>query len=391
MSQTFTIPVSPNVVASQSLPATGKVSVVDLANSSAFDITYVGFGAPGEIIIEAGTKVRLHAEVLNTGQFSMLPKNNAGVTGTGTVNVTVYFVNESVPPGTFPVAIPTQIVTATVSGVQTLSNETSTLGAEIIDIGQGSNTRMVDIFNDHFIWSVIQAGVAHQVMKGQTSGTPLLLGQAGDNLNILGQLLINQNATFLNNISLRWQDHLGTTRIGLTVDPSDNLDIIANLSDLIQMQDHLFNVRNTFQMVSPFLTSLAGTLTVGAVPSVTRNGSVSGTITLYEQTFAQIKFAVFIVSNFSDAADQTFLLPTAFTTTAFGFATTTGGGWHINSGVTNQNINHLLTLGVAGTSGTHEAVIGGHSDWVFFMNQSFDTIKWDTNPAATGAIFLFGV
>jgi hypothetical protein len=118
------------------------------------------------MIITAGTMVRLHQEVLNTGQFSILPVNNAGVSGTGIVNVTVYFVTEKVPPGKFPVSIPTQTVKANVSSVTTLSNEGAAVGAEIIDIGTTANPKNIDIFNDHFTLSIEIAGGKHVILTG---------------------------------------------------------------------------------------------------------------------------------------------------------------------------------------------------------------------------------
>lgn len=88
--------------------------------------------------------------------------------------------------------------------VSTLSNEGNPLNTEVIDIGPVGFPRAIDIFNDHFIWSVIQAGVLHQVLKGQTAGNPLQIGQAGDIAEVLGQLqtddfiIANQTPTTVN-------------------------------------------------------------------------------------------------------------------------------------------------------------------------------------------------
>lgn len=76
--------------------------------------------------------------------------------------------------------------------VSTLSNEGNPLNTEVIDIGPVGFPRAIDIFNDHFIWSVIQAGVLHQVLKGQTAGNPLQIGQAGDIAEVLGSILVDQ-------------------------------------------------------------------------------------------------------------------------------------------------------------------------------------------------------
>ena len=79
-----------------------------------------------------------------------------------------------------------------------LSNETNPANTEVIDIGVPGNTKLMDVFTDHFIWSVLQSGVAHQVLKGQTAGSPLQIGQAGDITDVLGALGIAAKVTTLN-------------------------------------------------------------------------------------------------------------------------------------------------------------------------------------------------
>lgn len=104
--------------------------------------------------------------------------------------LTYYPPGESVPQSMTLGNSPTGGSTATAGNI--LTNEAATLGAKIIDIGMAGNTDMIDFFNDHFIISVIQAGVAHQVLKGNTTGNPLQIGKAGDISEVLGQLLIDQ-------------------------------------------------------------------------------------------------------------------------------------------------------------------------------------------------------
>jgi hypothetical protein len=197
MSQTIVKTAVPGTPIQVQLPGRGEIQVVDLGNGTPFDLTYVGFGAPstGGMIIEGGTKVRLFAKVYNPGNMYILPVNNVNVAGTGVINITVYFVSERVPPGTFPIQIPAQIVQATVSNVSTLSNEGGTVGLEVIDIGTAANNKLVDIFNDHFTWSVEQSGTKHTVLQGQSSGNPLLIGQVGDNSEVLGNLIVDGNTT----------------------------------------------------------------------------------------------------------------------------------------------------------------------------------------------------
>jgi hypothetical protein len=105
----------------------------------------------------------------------------------------------------------------------TLSNEAAGSGTEIIDIGIVGNTKMLDIFNDHFIWQVIQAGVAHQVLKGNTAGNPLQLGALGDIVEVLGKLqidtselinptVVTQSGTTSGTFNM-WQPWTGTAKL----------------------------------------------------------------------------------------------------------------------------------------------------------------------------------
>lgn len=89
------------------------------------------------------------------------------------------------------------------SGVSTntVSNEGNPINTLFIDGGPIGLPQMIQIFNDHFIWSVVQAGVAHQVLSGSTLGNPLQIGQANDVSEIMGKLLVDQLATFSANVA----------------------------------------------------------------------------------------------------------------------------------------------------------------------------------------------
>jgi hypothetical protein len=89
--------------------------------------------------------------------------------------------------------------TISVTNVTALSNETNPINTLVIDVGIPGNTLLLQIFNDHFIWSVLQSGVVHQVLKGNTSGNPLQIGQAADVSEVLGNLTVDgtaQSGTF---------------------------------------------------------------------------------------------------------------------------------------------------------------------------------------------------
>jgi hypothetical protein len=185
---------TPGILKQVSLINIPNVSAVKVTNGTPFDITYSGFGVQGSSIIPAGLEYMLYSHIKNAGYLNLLAVNNAGVTGNGVINMVVYDTGEQLPPGVWPVSVPTQTVSANVSTVQTLSNETSVAGTLVIDMGVPGNTNLVTLYNDgHATWSVLQGGVVHQVFKINTSGNALQLGQSGDNSEVLGGLFVDQN------------------------------------------------------------------------------------------------------------------------------------------------------------------------------------------------------
>lgn len=109
------------------------------------------------------------------------------------INIVYYAPYETVPEtpqlGNSPIGIGGSVNT---SNVQTLSNEGSAAGLLIIDTGDATFSQVYTLFNDgHCVWSVDQAGTKHQVLKIQTSGNPLQLGQTADIIEVLGHLLVD--------------------------------------------------------------------------------------------------------------------------------------------------------------------------------------------------------
>jgi len=80
-------------------------------------------------------------------------------------------------------------------GNTSVSNEGNPINTLFVDGGPTGNLNMIQIYNDHFLWSVVQAGVAHQVFKGNISGNPLQIGQIGDIVEMLGNALVDGTFT----------------------------------------------------------------------------------------------------------------------------------------------------------------------------------------------------
>lgn len=226
------VSISPGIAQKIPLYNIPDIQAIKLSNPSQFDLTISGFGTPGSEVISAGMEYMLLAKDGNQGVIDILPVNNLGASGTGYVNMVAYSKSESLPPGTWPVSIPAQNVQAKVSTVQTLSNENGTTGTLVIDMGPATPGQVVSIWNDHFTWSVVQSGVAHQVLKGQVSGNPLQIGQSGDTSEVLGALLVDQalqtNGDLVVNVDLRFIDNGSNKRAFATNDSATNDFVIFN-------------------------------------------------------------------------------------------------------------------------------------------------------------------
>lgn len=199
--------VTPGKLTSVPLYSVSNIQAIKFSNGSPYDITVSRFGAlpPGTIIPE-GVEAFLYADIENQGTIDIFPVDNYGIGGTSIVNMVVYLAGEKLPTdrGYWPVTIPVQTIKATVSSVNTLSNENNAVGTLVIDIGPtpAALNNMINIWNDHFIWSVVQSGVAHQVLKGNVSGTPLQIGQSGDLAEALGNFQIDGTSTLTGDASL---------------------------------------------------------------------------------------------------------------------------------------------------------------------------------------------
>jgi len=245
-----------------------RVSCIELYNGTPYDLTVSGYGVQGGgTIISAGLGHRLFGEIHNSGYLNMTAVNNTGATATGVVNLIFYEANEKLPPGQFPVTIPSQIVSAKVSGVQTLTNETSTDGAEIIDIGTVSINKLIDIFNNHFKLSVEIAGVEHTVLQGSLTGNPTQIGKAGDTAEVLGNLAVDSQAG------------IGTLPLASIQEAilaaADTFKALVlqwhsatQSADMLEVQDNLNNVK--------FSVSPAGNVTASGILTVTGKATFNG-------------------------------------------------------------------------------------------------------------------
>lgn len=153
-------------------------------------------------------------------------------------------------------------------GVTTLSNEGNPINTLVFDAGPTGNAQMIQIFNDHFVWSVVQSGVAHQVLAGQISGNPLQIGQAGDVTDVLSNLGLP------NNTPLKIKDSTGTYRDALSVDGL-NHTIVKGINGGDEIHFILSGGSDIIKITSAGIALLAGKVSLLGGGVSRQNGSVS--------------------------------------------------------------------------------------------------------------------
>ena len=218
----------------------------------------------------------------------------------------------------------------------TLSQEGQPKTLLTIDIGDTSLAQLITINNDGTsTWKVDVSGVAHTIFTIASTANFLKLGQAGDTLETLGQLTVDQL---------------------LNVVPDS-----------------------------------------GHTPSA--NGSVGGSITCYPLATGTIKLYAVYWNLFSSTVTKTLTLPVAFTQGIFaGIAISIGvggnGGCQVISSGTAQTVKVLTTLPTSGTTaGVFSTGSSIYEGWIFgIYNQAIDSITALTNTGAhSGAVFLIGI
>jgi hypothetical protein len=425
---------------------------LEVWNGTPFDLDYQGFGTNADVTVVAGTGQTFYAfdpvtkaQNINTGKITITANNNNNVNGTGVINVVIYKQGDQIPGGrVFPVAIPTQVVSANVSTVQTLSNEGGTTGLLVIDIGPLGNNQMLQVYNDHFLWSVVQSGVAHQVLKGNTSGNPLFIGQNGDTSEVLGSLLIDQNETVtgtavwnngvagktvnvtaagnltagvanppgaaannnlvangdvIANLFFRVLDNSGNARAFATnLSTPNSTALLASINDSkLHIYDHLGTTElANFAESNPLLHILGQLLIDGVATAGPSNGSIAGTVAAYEFTIGSFKIVLLDENGFNTASNVNLTLPTAFTKGALIWAGGVGasggsGGFICLLSGTPRSI--IPITGFAAGGGTTAASQNGIFQYSFSEQlNSFDTIQFvPTNSAHTARALIVGV
>ncbi len=242
---------------------------------------------------------------------------------------------------------------------------------------------MIDIFNDHFVWQVQQSGIAHQVLKGQSAGSPLQLGQAGDNLDVLGSFVLPNN-TFIQQLN-----SLAVAKNLIGTDSADKVIIRQSSGNLLQIKDVNNNIIAVMDSSGNFTTLGYANVDPPAPPVL--NGSTSGTLTIYEVfRGANFKIVRAAFNNFRNggASTQQLALPTAFVSGVMFWSGDIPGVNFMSGGIV-HNSQTLTALAAGGGTTAANSIFANDS---FGRTDLCDTIRVTASNASahTGDIFMVG-
>lgn len=249
----------------------------------------------------------------------------------------------------------------------------------------------VQLFNDGTgFYSVDQSGTLHRVFTFNSAGNPLQVGQAGDILEALGQLLVDQLATLTGGAALNILNDLngrGVLSISDSGPGTQNSRLQADT--IVRIQVPAGTDIATF-IASNMTLNQEMVLNAPAIGGII-NGSVGGTIAGYCPIWGNaLKVFICIFTNYNSASVASFSFPT---NPSRGLAFTGNMGAmtasFFLSGVA-QNVNAITALGTLAANGTFSAngtTIHAGSFIHFFTPA--DSIQFGSTGGAVNGVFLF--
>lgn len=343
-----------------------QMQAIRVSNKSSYDLSANGFGINGQEWLAAGVEYMLYASRGNQGYISFTAFNNANLSPppAGVVLITEYFVDEKLPHGQWPVSIPAQIVQGNLS-VTTLKNDGSVAGTSIVEATvSGDVSSAVNLTND---------------------GT-LTLGDAAHS----GSLSVAKVKLFDNtNTAQDFAYILGAT--------NDNTIVSNSNHDILHLANNAAADVMTLNGTN-FLVNVLGILDISTSSggySTGTNGSVSGTINIYQPLTGAIKVVLLKWNNYQDAGTHNFSIPSPF---SFGCImlnggignSVVGGGYTARIGGADQTCQ--MITGLASTGGTKTDVTIIYEYSIVQCNSAIDTVHIVNNTGArTGLAILIGI
>lgn len=215
------------------LPNPQTIQAVILANKSSYDLIIQGLDQAGPRWHPSGTADLYIAQGTNRGVLSVQAINTANIPNPppSIALVTVYAVGETIPAGHWPVAIPTQSISASI--MTTIANQVindgTAAGFEIVESTVAGDTNSaVTLTNDAQFTLGDAAHAALMNIIGQ------LVVSAG--FNVTGNSFLAGNLLFPNSNSLQWFDTAAVVRQVLTLSNTNKV-ILSGMAQFLEMRD----------------------------------------------------------------------------------------------------------------------------------------------------------
>jgi hypothetical protein len=307
--------VTPGVQKQVSLVNIPNVQAIKLTNGTPFDLTISGFGIQGAMIIPAGLEYMLYAHIKNAGYINILAVNNVGAVGNGAVNIVVFDNGESIPPGVWPVSVPTQTVSTTVTASTTLVNTGNPPLTNVITIqpsDASGNTFVADNSGNVTITSD-NAGVLVQLLKLIAGASPsVTIGSASITTTIagttaVGVLTIGGGATFTGgDLTLGTHNIVSANNINTTNVLSNSYEDASGNGAMVITAGSVTRIQNATQVAFqvPGGTTVASVNSTGmSSNSYSLTGS-SGTYGMNTNGMSRISTGTYASSNIAHATNH---------------------------------------------------------------------------------------
>lgn len=316
------------------------VASILLSNKSFMDLKVSGVEGGGDRWVVAGTEVMLNGEDTFSGVMTILPLNTANIPSTtvSVILVTIFYVGDELPSGSWPVSIPSQVVNSTVALATQVQNDGNPGGTFVVEAKpSGASASTVVIDNSGNV--TIQSSNGNIVMKVIPSS-----GTSEVDFGVSGLFRMIMNGTYnFNNATVNFN--------------------AAAVS-------HFLAAINTDAPGTTFATS-------------------SGTCTMF-QPFTGNGFKLLQIINegaVTGGSNLPMALPAPFTKRSM-FIGDNVGGWFIQNGGSNQSIGQVN----ASNGGGSTVSTTPFTNWTYGSTGPFDTFVLGSGGSAhSGVITFIGV
>lgn len=381
--------------------------------------TFADGAGPGTVVLLESLPMIANAVIdftLFPDEEKLYPGNNITLSVHSTVtgkivSLTLKWTEDTIVP---PIA-----VTGAKAVASSIQNDGSPLGTQWLEItpsSQGSSA-IISTVDGQLTWKVVSGGVYHQALRIANAANFLQLGQAGDTVEALGNLIADGHLSInTNNTTLQLKDTGGTLRDILWLDAGNAVNLqagangghiflkdpqtgvlILDLSLASAVVNGLLAINGSTNPTIDISAAtgatgvkLQGGFSISGKHPATLAGGTSGNADMYELFTGAVKVIIVLLNNFrTGASNQSIVFPTTFTNRATIIARDSEAFQLMLTGVAQANRQITAFGAAASTAGTTIAntVMTGEN-W-FWLNTGFDTLQFNSGwTAAHGGIYL---